>query len=86
MLSTTFTSREFSHKAGLAKNAAAQGPVFITDRGRPKFVLLAFEDYQLLKPKAPKLSDLIALDDESFDAFDFEFKQASGYPVAANLL
>ena len=31
-----------------AKKAAAEGPVFITDRGRPAHVLLTIEDYQRL--------------------------------------
>jgi hypothetical protein len=32
---TTLTSREFNQDASRAKKAAQQGPVFITDRGRP---------------------------------------------------
>ncbi len=35
MTLTTMTSREFSQDASGAKKAARQGPVFITDRGRP---------------------------------------------------
>ena len=33
---------------GAAKRAAAAGPVFITDRGRPAFALLKIEDYYRL--------------------------------------
>ena len=32
---TTYTSREFNQDAGGAKRAAEEGPVYITDRGRP---------------------------------------------------
>ena len=47
-MSTTFSSREFNQDTGRAKKAAADGPVFITDRGRPAHVLLSIEDYQKL--------------------------------------
>lgn len=45
-MSTTFSSREFNQDTGRAKKAAADGPVFITDRGRPAHVLLSIEDYR----------------------------------------
>jgi len=31
----TFSSRDFTRDVSAAKRAAADGPVFITDRGRP---------------------------------------------------
>lgn len=45
---TTISSREFNQNASGAKRAAAHGPVYITDRGRPAHVLLAYEDYERL--------------------------------------
>lgn len=47
-MSTTFSSREFNQDTGRAKKAAAEGPVFITDRGKPAHVLLSIEDYRKL--------------------------------------
>lgn len=44
----TFSSRDFTRDVGAAKRAAAKGPVFITDRGRPAFALLRIEDYYQL--------------------------------------
>ena len=41
----TFSSRDFTRDVSAAKRAAADGPVFITDRGRPAFALLKIEDY-----------------------------------------
>jgi len=41
----TFSSRDFTRDVSSAKRAAADGPVFITDRGRPAFALLSIEDY-----------------------------------------
>jgi prevent-host-death family protein len=45
---TTISSREFNQDTSRAKKAAARGPVFITDRGRPAHVLLSIEEYQRL--------------------------------------
>ena len=41
----TFSSRDFTRDVSAAKRAAADGPVFITDRGRPAFALLKINDY-----------------------------------------
>ena len=41
----TFSSRDFTRDVSAAKRAAGDGPVFITDRGRPAFALLKIEDY-----------------------------------------
>lgn len=48
MVITTYSSRAFNQDTSGAKKAALQGPVFITDRGRPAHVLLCMEDYQRL--------------------------------------
>lgn len=41
----TFSSRDFTRDVSAAKRAADDGPVFITDRGRPAFALLKIDDY-----------------------------------------
>ena len=56
-MSTIFSSREFNQDTGRAKKAAADGPVFITDRGRPAHVLLSIEDYQKLTRDGNNLTD-----------------------------
>lgn len=45
---TTMSSREFNQDTSGAKKAAARGPVYITDRGRPAHVLLAYAEYERL--------------------------------------
>lgn len=45
---TTISSREFNQDTSRAKKAAAKGPVFITDRGKPAHVLLSIEQYKRL--------------------------------------
>ena len=58
---TTCSSREFTRDVAAAKRAAANGPVFITDRGQPAFALLSIEDYQRLASqiKEPSLLDIM---------------------------
>jgi len=58
---TTLSSREFNQGASEAKRAANNGPVFITDRGRPAHVLLSFEDYQRLTKQRRNTADALAM-------------------------
>ncbi len=56
----TFSSRDFARNVGAAKRAAAKGPVFITDRGRPAFALLKIEHYyQLTGQQEASLLDVM---------------------------
>jgi prevent-host-death family protein len=65
---TTLTSREFNQDAGGAKRAAEEGPVYITDRGRPAHVLLSIDEYRRLTEPASSIVDLIAMPvDEDID-------------------
>lgn len=57
---TTISSREFNQDASGAKRAALEGPVFITDRGRPAHVLLSIEAYQRLTGRQESILDLLA--------------------------
>jgi prevent-host-death family protein len=61
MTITTLSSREFNQAASGAKRAANNGPVFITDRGRPAHVLMRFEDYQRLTGQRRNIADALAM-------------------------
>lgn len=65
---TTLSSRAFNQYASKAKNAAKDGPVIITDRGRPAHVLLTFDDYKKLTGERTNIADLLAMS----GAADFE--------------
>jgi prevent-host-death family protein len=70
MTITTLSSREFNQDASRAKRAAAKGPVFVTDRGRPAHVLLSIADYQRLVGGNRKIADALAMpgaEDIEFD-------------------
>jgi len=61
MAITTLSSREFNQDTGRAKKAAADGPVFITDRGEPSHVLLSIEEYRRLAGGQRSLLDALAM-------------------------
>ena len=47
-MATQMSSREFNQDTSGAKKASENGPVYITDRGRPAHVLLSFDAYEEL--------------------------------------
>jgi prevent-host-death family protein len=61
MAITTLSSREFNQDTGRAKKAASEGPVFITDRGKPAHVLLSIEEYQRITGKRRNLVDVLSM-------------------------
>jgi len=61
MTDTTISSREFDRDVSWAKRAAGAGPVFVTDRGRPAYVLLRYEAYQRLASPPKSLLDVVAM-------------------------
>ncbi|TSD85709.1 type II toxin-antitoxin system Phd/YefM family antitoxin [Mycobacterium sp. KBS0706] len=58
---TTLSSREFNQDPSRAKKLAGNGPVFITDRGRPAHVLLTIEDYRKLAGGERSIIDMLAM-------------------------
>lgn len=73
---TTMSAREFNQHTSQAKKAAERGPVMITERGRPAYVLLADAEYRRLVGKKPFISAAEALadpnaKDDDLDLMDF---------------
>lgn len=58
---TTLSSRELNQDLGRAKRAARNGPVIITDRGRPVHVLLSYDEYQRIIGQQESLVDRLGL-------------------------
>jgi prevent-host-death family protein len=58
---TTLSSREFNQDTSGAKRAAGNGPVIITDRGRPAHVLLTIEAYRNLTRTTAGIAELLAM-------------------------
>ena len=71
----TFTSREFNQDVSAAKKASLDGPVFVTDRGRPAHVLLNIEEYLRLTSKGPSIAELLSM--PSAAAIEFELPRTN---------
>lgn len=78
-MTTQITSRAFNQDTSGAKRAAEEGPVYITDRGRPAHVLLTFEAYEALVGRH-RVLDLLA---EPTGVADIDFSPPISRDVAA---
>ena len=67
---TTISNREFDHDVSKARRAALNGPVFITDQGRPAHVLLNINEYQKIAEKKKSIVDLLSM--PGFEEIEFE--------------
>ncbi len=77
----TFTSREFNREPGRIKRAAAEGPVVITERGKPIMAVLAYGTYESLRDGSGTILD--ALDMEGVGDIEIDFPRAKAPPRAA---
>jgi prevent-host-death family protein len=68
---TKLSSREFNQHVSRAKRAADKGPVVITDRGEPAYVLMRHDAYRRLAGRGKSILDMLAMpgiEDIEFDA------------------
>lgn len=77
----TFTSREFNRDVSAAQKAAQDGPVFITDQGKPDYVLLSIDEYLRLTDKGRSIVELMSMPAAADSEFEppkanFELKPA----------
>lgn len=56
---TKLSSREFNQDVSRAKRAANKGPVIITDRGEPAYVLMRHDAYKRLEGGGQTLRELL---------------------------
>ena len=59
----TVSARKFNQDVSAAKRAASEGPVVITDRGKPSYVLLSIDDYRRLLADERSIVDWLSADD-----------------------
>lgn len=67
---TTMTSRELNQDIAKAKREALNGPVFITDRGKPAFVLSTMATWQKANGQQKNIVELLRME----GAGDIEFE------------
>ncbi|MCJ9670339.1 MULTISPECIES: type II toxin-antitoxin system Phd/YefM family antitoxin [unclassified Neorhizobium] len=58
---STLTSREFNHDVSSAKKAAQDGPVIITDRGKPSHVLMTYDEFKRRSGKRRSLIETLSM-------------------------
>ncbi|HEY8017102.1 MAG TPA: type II toxin-antitoxin system prevent-host-death family antitoxin [Dongiaceae bacterium] len=61
MTITRLSSRDFNQDVSRAKRAADEGPVIITDRGEPAYVLMRHDAYRRLLSGGPTIRKLLEL-------------------------
>jgi PHD/YefM family antitoxin component YafN of YafNO toxin-antitoxin module len=66
----SLTGRAFNRDTSKAKKAALDGPVFITDRGRPAHVLMTMAEYQRITGRQKGAVELLSMPGGE----DFEFE------------
>jgi prevent-host-death family protein len=79
----TLTSRELNHNVGRAKKAAEDGPVVITDRGKPSHVLMTYEEFQRLTGRHRNLAEALAM--PGLSDIDFDPPRADVAPRRVDL-
>ena len=77
-MSSVFSSRDFNRDVSAAKRAADDGPVVITDRGKPAYVLVSIDEYRRIKDRR-SIVDILQMDDD----IDFEPVLMQDLPRAA---
>ncbi len=83
MAITTLSGREFNQDTSRAKKAASNGPVFITDRGKPAHVLLNIAEYQRLTGQRRSIVDALSM--PGLSDIDVEFPRSPDLPRAADV-
>lgn len=68
----TMSAREFNQNTSGAKQAAEAGPLIITDRGKPAYVLMTHAEFERLGPQ--RKSVLAAIEQKGGPEYDFEIE------------
>ena len=71
------TSREFNQNTSLAQKYAQTAPVIITNRGKPAYVLVKYEEFQSAKPTKSALQALLDLTHPDVGDIDLPLKPRS---------
>jgi prevent-host-death family protein len=72
----TISARDFNRDVSAAKRAADAGPVVITDRGEPAYVLLSIDEYRRLHGDGVDVVARLRMDDDidiDFEPLPAEF-------------
>ena len=82
MTITILSSREFQQNASQAQKAARNGPVVITNRGRPSHVLLTYDEYCRLTGGGRSIVEALAM--SGLTDIEVEFPRSRELPRPAD--
>ena len=80
-MTAQFTAREFNQDASRVKRASKDGPVFITDRGKPAHVLMTVEAYDRLKKSQSELPLVAFMESLALEGLDLTREPDSGRDI-----
>lgn len=81
-MSARFTAREFNQDASRVKRASKDGPVFITDRGKPAHVLMTVAAYDSLKRRQAEPPLVAFMESLALDGLDLTRESDTGRDMA----
>jgi prevent-host-death family protein len=70
VIGKTISMKEFEKDPRRARKAAADEPVFISERGRHAFALITIEEYRRMGGRAESIADLLASPEAAKIDFD----------------
>lgn len=79
------SSREFAAEPLKVKQLARQGPVIVTNRGRPELVVMRYDRWRALVPQDVPEDLLEALGDEAAGTVELEIPRVPWEPRPADL-
>ena len=81
-MTAQFTAREFNQDASRVKRASKDGPVFITDRGKPAHVLMTISAYEQLQGRRTEMPLVAFMESLALDGLDLTREPDTGRDVA----
>lgn len=66
----TITAADFNRRPSQVKRSAVEGPVVITERDHPSFVLMTYDEFQRLSGESLDSVKFLAMDDDQEIEFE----------------
>ena len=85
-MNKVISSREFNQDTSSAKRFASDGPVIITDRGKPAHVLMTYQEFSRLTDRKQRVTDMLGIKSELETELELELPARTDYPRGEEFL
>lgn len=85
-MNKVISSREFNQDTSSAKRFASDGPVIITDRGKPAHVLMTYQEFSRLTDRKQRVTDMLGIKSELETELESELPARTDYPRGEEFL